>query len=220
MNIRRKHQSITFHLEKKVLDYLAKKIFRLVIADQLSLFALSGAILSGISYILAGKNILYLHLANLGLIIHWLGDSLDGRIARLREENRPKYGHYLDHLLDAVSVVIIVFGINYSSLTLQSEWVWVLAIFLLLMIHSFLKTSVTGVFELSIERFGGTEARLGLILINLVLIATNNPHIADNPNLMNLIDVIGFAVSILLLLNFLKTVSKTLWGKEKITEDS
>lgn len=218
MKIKRKQQTITFEVEKKILDYIAPKICKYVNADTLSLFALLGAILTGISYVISARNLSFLYLASLGLFIHWFGDSLDGRVARLRNENRPKYGHYLDHTLDGLSVVIIIFGINFSGLTLQTPWVWILALFLLIMIHSHLKSSVTGVFELSFERFGGTEARIGMILMNFILIFTNNPLIIERPIPFNLLDVIGFFVACILGLLLIKSVSVSLWGKNKIKD--
>ena len=188
----RKHQALTFKAEKKILDYIAARLYPYVTADQLSSLALGGAILCAVGYILAGYDLKWLLLASGGVFIHWFGDSLDGRTARLRNKNRPLYGHYLDHILDAVSAVIIIFGINYSGITQQSTWLWVLVIFLLLMIHSYLKASVTGIFELSIERFGGTEIRIGLILINLVILLTGNParHLPLRET-WTLVDVLG-----------------------------
>lgn len=211
MKIIRKHYAFTYQAEKRLLDRLAQKLYRRVTANQLSLFALCGATVAGLSYYLAGKNDLrFLHIASFGIFLHWLGDSLDGRVARLRGESRPKYGHYLDHILDSVSLVVMIFGINYSGLTLQSAWVWVLALFLLIMIHSFLKASVTGEFDLTLERFGPTEARLTLIAANILVYKTGNVLVWTRPIPMTVMDALGFATAIVLLVNFLKAVIATL----------
>jgi len=211
MKIIRKHYAITYQTEKRLLDSLAQKIFHHTTANQLSLLALSGAILAGSSYYHAGVNDLRLvHLASVGIFLHWLGDSLDGRVARLRGELRLKYGHYLDHILDSISLVVIIFGINYSGLTHQSAWVWVLALFLLIMIHSFLKASVTGEFDITLERFGPTEAQLTLIFMNIIVYWTQNALITTKPFLMTVMDVLGFITAVVLVINFLKAVVITL----------
>ncbi|MCL4384164.1 CDP-alcohol phosphatidyltransferase family protein [Patescibacteria group bacterium] len=215
----RKHQAITYRIEKKILDILAAKLYQSVTADQLSFLALCGAILASLAYILAGQSLWWLTVAGVGIFIHWFGDSLDGRTARLRGENRPLYGHYLDHILDAISVVIIVFGINFSDITNQSTWVWVLVLFLLLMIHSYLKASVTGVFELAIERYGGTEIRIGLILMNLLILATGNPSWRLTAvETWTLTDVLGGIIAALLMLNLIKAIERALWGRNRIRE--
>ena len=218
MNIRRRHQAITHYYEKTLLDFLARKIYRFTSADQLSLLAFAGALLTAGSYLVAESNLAWLHLANFGIFLHWFGDSLDGRVARLRQQNRPRYGYYLDHLLDAISTIVIIFGINYSGLTLQSEWLWALILLLLIMIHTALKAASTGIFELSFERIGGTEVRISLIAMNIALVMTNNPLIIIDNLPFNLIDVVGLFIVALLFTNLCLAVYKTLWGKNKIRD--
>lgn len=218
MKIRRRHNALTYALEKPILDAIAKNIHPYVTADQLSLLGLLGALIAGVSYILASSNLNFLHLVNFGIIIQWFGDSLDGRVARLRAESRPNLGHYLDHILDAGSLVIVVFGLGYSGLTIQTSWVWVLALYLLIMIHSFLKASVTGIFELTIERFGPTEARIGFILVNILVFATGNPIVVTSPFLANVFDVAGSIAATALLVNFIRAFTTTVWGKSRIRE--
>lgn len=216
MEIRRRHQSLTHNDEKKLLDFLARRIYRRMTADQLSYLGLVGSFVAGGAYLAAENNFAWLHLANLGIFIQWFGDSLDGRAARLRGENRPRYGHYFDHMLDAVSMIAVIFGINYSGLTLQSEWIWALILILLLMIHAYLKSSLTGVFEMTIERMGGTETRLCLIAINFILLLTGNPLVIAGFLPLKLMDIFGLLAVFMLLLNFWTAVSRTLWGRKRI----
>lgn len=219
MAIKRKHSALTYRIEKKILDLIAPFFARYFTADHLSLLALAGAIMASVSYALSSKDIFHLNLASFGIFLHWMGDSLDGRVARLRNESRPKYGHYLDHMLDAVSVVIIIFGLSFSGMTMQSSWIWVLVLFLLIMIHSFLKSSITSVFELSFERIGPTEARIGLIFVNYSILLTKNPVIMQKPIPFNLLDLIGFVISAILLFVLIVSVIRALWGKNKIKEN-
>lgn len=210
MQIKRKHNAITFDFEKTILDTIASRIFSITTADQLSILALFGVCIAAGAYIFAPTNIQLLHIANIGIVLHWFGDSLDGRVARLRKESRPILGHYIDHIVDAISLVVITFGITYSELTLQSAWVWVLTLFLLIMIHSFLRASLTGDFELTIERFGPTEARITLIAINLLVIMTNNTLLTLTPIALTVLDAIGMIIALTLLVSFIKVVYMTL----------
>lgn len=219
MKIKRQHQAITHEVEAKILDRLAKPLHKYLSADQLSALGVLGAVLAAIGYFLAARDMVWLNLVNFGIFLNWFGDSLDGRTARLRNENRPNYGHYLDHTLDAISMIIISVGLSYSGLTLHTEWVWVLVLYLMLMIHSFLKASVTGVFEMSFERMGPTEVRILAMLMNLVLWLSGNPVLIGKPYEMNLMDLAGFASILLMLYAYLGMVSRSLWGANKIRED-
>lgn len=213
MKITRIHHSLIFKLEKPILDFIAPRIAPHLTADQLSTLAIIGAILTSACYIAAKNQPLFLLISCVGIFIHWLGDSLDGRVAKLRNESRPVLGHYIDHMLDAVSVVIITFGLGYSGLTETSAWVWTLALFLLLMVHAFLKASVTGQFELAFEKIGPTEARMGLIVVNLLLYFTGNPLISYAPFPMKLLDAIGLVVALLFLIQLVKSLTFTIQGK-------
>lgn len=209
MKIYRVHKALTFEIEKKILDKIASYIYKFITADKLSIIALLGALLTSISYVSAKNNPIILFFACLGIFIHWFGDSLDGRVAGLRNEARPTLGHYIDHMLDSVSAAIIIFGISFSGLTQTSAWIWCLVLFLLIMIHSFLKASITGVFEISFEKIGPTEVRIGLIIINLIIYYTNNPLLINVPFKVNLFDLFGILISISLIFNLLKSMVKT-----------
>ncbi len=220
MKIIRVHAAFSSEIEKYFLNKLSAFLYSHISANQLSAIALTGALICGLSYYFAGKiSLNFLHLANLGIFIHWFGDSLDGRVARLRKENRPLYGFYLDHILDAISLTIITFGIGYSQLTLQSSWVWVLTLFLLLMIHSFLKASATGIFELAFERFGPTEGRLFLIGVNVTALMLNNRIILTEPIALNVFDLFGTASAFVMAFFFLRIVLRTLLDRGQFKEN-
>ena len=108
--ISRVYKTLTYKPEKKILDYLASKLFKFFTADQFTFFAFFGAIVVAVAYQFTGNSLNFLHLVNLGIFIHWFGDSLDGRVAGLRGESRPLYGHYMDHIMDSLGIVIIFFG--------------------------------------------------------------------------------------------------------------
>lgn len=208
--IKRVYKTLTYVPEKKLLDYLASKLYKIFTADQLTFLAFLGAIGVAVAYQFADISLNYLHFANLGIFLHWFGDSLDGRVARLRDQNRPKYGHYLDHIMDSFTITIIFGGIALSPITSAVYWITALIATLLIMNHIYLRTSVTQVFKLSLSRIGGTELRILFFFFNLLVIYGKNPIVT--------LDVAPLIVTILLLLTFAKAVSNSLWGKNRIPD--
>jgi phosphatidylglycerophosphate synthase len=103
------------------------------------------------------------------LVVHWVGDSLDGTLARVRRAERPTYGYYLDHLVDAVATAAIGIGVGLSPYALLVTGFAIVIAYLVLSINTYLETQAFGVFSLGYGRLGPTEARLGLIAVNTML---------------------------------------------------
>ena len=103
------------------------------------------------------------------LVVHWFGDTLDGTLARERKIERPRYGYYLDHLVDAVATAVIGIGLGLSPHMLLTTGLAIVVVYLVLSINVYLETFAFGVFTPRLQRFGPTEARLGLIGLNAVL---------------------------------------------------
>lgn len=215
--VKRVHKSITYLPEKKILDFTSQKIFKFISANQLTFLAFLGSLLISYTYIyLAPSDINYLHLASLGMFLHWFGDSLDGRVARLRGVARPNWGHYMDHLIDAINITIIFLGMHFSPLTLTSLAIYALIAALMLDIHNHLKTAVTKTFNLDLAGIGGTEIRMIFIAFNTLIIVMNNKVFELFGYLLTLTDILAlFAIAFSILLFTLKT-SSSLWGKNKI----
>jgi archaetidylinositol phosphate synthase len=217
--IKRHYGTLTYEPEKKLLDNIAGKIYKHTSADQLTFLALIGAILVAISYYLAGTNINWLYLANFGIFLHWFGDSLDGRTALLRNEARPKYGHYLDHVIDAISISIIFLGIHFSSLTRQPYLIYALIVALLIANHTHLKTISTNIFDLSVViTVGGTEARILFFLLNLVFIFTKNATFNLFSHPFTVIDFTGLIIFGICVFGLFYGISTSLWGEGKIKD--
>ena len=98
--------------------------------------------------------------------MHWLGDSLDGTLARVRKCERPRYGYYLDHLVDAFATAAIGIGLGLSPYMLLAVGLAIVIAYLILSINTYLETQAFGVFTLGYGRLGPTEARLMLIAVN------------------------------------------------------
>ena len=150
--------------EARALDRIARRLPRAVMPDHLTALGVVAALGIAAAYALALP-----WLASALLVVHWLGDSLDGTLARVRRTERPRYGYYLDHLVDAVATVAIGIGLGLSPyVTLVTGLVAVVA-YLVLSINTYLETQTLGVFSLGYGRLGPTEARLALVVLNTLL---------------------------------------------------
>ena len=108
--------SVLNNLEKKVLIWIAERMPKWVTSDMMTYFGSFGAIVIAAGYILSAKNINFLWLASAGFVINWFGDSLDGTIARVRNQQRPKYGFFLDHNIDCLNEAVMFIGAGLSPL--------------------------------------------------------------------------------------------------------
>ncbi len=146
--------------EKKLLVWLASKLPAWVTPDVLTAIGVIGALLSFVSYWVSGWDRNYLWLASLGFVINWFGDSLDGTVARYRHIERPVYGYYIDHAVDAYIVVLFLLGLGLSPYVSFSLACLLLIGYLVLTILVHLRTTVRGEFIISYGKLGPTEARL------------------------------------------------------------
>jgi phosphatidylglycerophosphate synthase len=167
---RRTNRSLTASVEKRLLLWLAERAPSWLNSDQLTLLGLAAQICAGIGYALARFNRRALLLVILCIVLNWLGDSLDGTLARVRQLQRPGYGFYVDHMVDLFGTTAMMAGLGCSSLLHWPVAAAMLVTFLLLSSESYLATHTLGCFELSQGVFGPTELRLLLIAGNLALL--------------------------------------------------
>jgi len=155
--------------EKRALVWLASRTPEAVGPDHLTILGLAAQIGAGVCYALSSRN----RLALLGVIaclaLNWLGDSLDGTLARVRKRLRPRYGFYVDHMVDSFGALALMGGLALSGY--MHPWIatGLLIAFLMLSIQSYLATHALGEFRLSFWRFGPTELRILLAAGNLAL---------------------------------------------------
>ena len=157
--------------EQKVLHWLAPRLPRRVLPDHLTALGVVAALGIAGAYVLANGNPVWLLVASALLVVHWIGDSLDGTLARVRKIERPTYGYYLDHLVDGFATAAIGIGLGLSPHMLLATGLVIVVAYLLLSINTYLETSAFGVFSLGYGRIGPTEARLALIALNVALFA-------------------------------------------------
>jgi archaetidylinositol phosphate synthase len=166
----RELKSLTAAGEKRLLVWLAHRIPSWVNSDHLTALGLLGNALAGIGYALAGRNPSWLHFVNLCLFVNWFGDSLDGTVARVRNRLRPRYGFYVDHLVDAFGALFLLVGLAVSGLVTEQVALALLVTYFLFSINMYLATISLGVFKLSYGPLGGTELRILLAAVNLVVL--------------------------------------------------
>ena len=166
---RRDLRSFTANYEKKILIALAKRMPAWIGPDHLTTLGVVSMAGAGLCYRLVAITPLAFLGVNVFLFLNWFGDSLDGTLARVREKQRPRYGFYVDHLVDAFGAIFLLGGLASSGLVVPSAAIALLTGYLLLQIHIALKAHTTGVFQIAFGGIGGTEARILVGVANLGL---------------------------------------------------
>lgn len=153
--------------ERRLLTWICGRLPRWVTPDGLTLLGFAGALLVFAGYALSRNASPWLWLAILGYVVHWFGDSLDGSLARHRLIERPLYGYFLDHNIDAIGNFIGMAGLGLTRFVRMDVALFALAGYLILSIHVFLRMRATGELQLSFLLGGPTELRLGLVALTL-----------------------------------------------------
>ena len=165
-------RELTFLLaapERRLLCAIARRLPPWVTSDHLTLLGVIGALGAGTAYALSTLDPAWLWAASALLCVNWFGDSLDGTLARVRRAERPRYGYYLDHVVDAFATAAIGVGIGLSPyVDLGIALAGVLA-YLVLSINVYLESAALGVFRLGYGRLGPTETRIVLVIANALL---------------------------------------------------
>jgi phosphatidylglycerophosphate synthase len=156
--------------EKRVLRAIARRLPHRILPDDLTALGVLAALGICAAYVLSNEATVWLWVASALLIVHWLGDSLDGTLARVRGIQRPRYGYYLDHLVDAVSTAAIGIGLGLSPYMLLSVGTLVVVAYLVLSINVYLESQALGRFSIGYGLIGPTEMRLILIVLNTALV--------------------------------------------------
>ena len=167
----RAQMSFLAPLEKRCLVWLAGHTPAWINPDHLSALGLAAMLGAGLSYWYARYNKAGLILVIVCLAFNWLGDSLDGTLARVRNKQRPKYGFYVDHIIDAIGTFFLLAGLALSGYMSERIAAGLLVVYFLLTIEVYLATYTIGTFHLSFWKFSPTELRILLMIGNLALIA-------------------------------------------------
>lgn len=169
-NAQRIQTSVLNNMEKKALVWLAERQPAWVNSDMLTYFGVAAAVLYTAFCWLACWNVNFFWASSLCLVMNWYGDSLDGTLARVRGTQRPKYGFFIDHSLDALTTCMFCIGLGLSPLMDLSIALFIMGGYLCMSIYTYLTTIVMGSFRLTYASLGPTEMRLIIIAVCILYI--------------------------------------------------
>ena len=217
INARRLQESLSSAVEKRILLWLAARTPAGINSDHLTLLGFVAQFLAGVSYALAAWDKYALLAATFFIALNWLGDSLDGTLARFRKQQRPRYGFYVDHIIDTFGAVFLMGGLAISGYLHWGVAMAMLVVFLMLSIEVYLATYTLGQFQLSYWIFGPTEIRILLAIGNITLLYRPTTHIFGHA--FQLFDVGGvIATTAMGVMLIVSTVRHTimLYRKERV----
>ena len=189
-------------LERPALQWLAAHMPAWMNPDILTGIGVVGAVIIFFSYWLSNEVPAFLWVASLGFVINWFGDSLDGTLARYRKIERPKYGFFVDHTVDCFSEVLVVMGLGLSPYVTFSVACLALIGYLLMSVLIYIRTYVYGVFQISYGKFGPTEVRVVLILLNVVMYFLGTPEVELPLGLGTVYDIPIALIAVVLVMLF------------------
>ncbi|MCL6546403.1 MAG: CDP-alcohol phosphatidyltransferase family protein [Bryobacteraceae bacterium] len=213
----RAQQSFLAPLEKRALIWLAQRTPSWINPDHLTVLGLVSMLGAGLSYWYARHHKAGLIAAIVFLVLNWLGDSLDGTLARVRNKQRPRYGFYVDHIIDALGTFFLLAGIGFSGYMSERLAAGLLIVYFMLSIEVYLATYTLGSFHLSFWKFSPTELRLLLIAGNIALL--NHPMARLFGRQCRLFDVggmVGFAGMSLMLIVTVARHTAALYRAERV----
>jgi phosphatidylglycerophosphate synthase len=185
-------ESLLAPLEKRALIWIATRLPRAVNSDHLTVLGITSMLAAGLAYWYSSVNPIGLWIVNVCLFLNWFGDSLDGTLARVRDRQRPRYGYYVDHVVDVVAISLLMGGMALSGHLSPTIAAFFLVGYLLLSSEVFLATHVLNKFQISFFKFSPTELRILLIIGNL-FVYYMNPRIKWLGDTWQLYDI-GFAI--------------------------
>jgi phosphatidylglycerophosphate synthase len=185
-------------LERPALQWLAAHMPVWVTPDICTVIGTLGALLTLVSYGLSNLSPNYLWLASLGFFINWLGDSLDGTLARYRHIERPRYGYYIDHTIEVVCQVMIFLGLGLTPYISFNVACLALISYLLLSVLVYIRTYVVGEFKISYGKLGPTESRAIAVLLNIAMYFFGLQSIMFGPANISIYDIFVAAIALLL----------------------
>jgi len=205
-------------LERPALRWLAAHMPAWVNPDMLTGVGVLGSVLTFFSYAMTNFNADFLWLASLGFAINWFGDSLDGTLARFRKIERPRYGYFVDHTVDSMSMLLVFLGLGLSPYVRFEIACLALIAYLLMSTLVYIRTNVSGVFQMSYGRFGPTEARAIAILANAAIYFFGNPVVTERFGALSVFDFIAGIAAVVLAVIFLASTIRQARDLAKLEE--
>jgi len=183
--------------EIRLVVRIAKRMPAWINSDHMTALGAVAMLLAGLSYWLSRWHPVGLILVIVFLAINWFGDGLDGTMARVRGHQRPRYGFYVDHVVDAIGTVALVGGMALSGYMNPLIALTLLVVYSTLAIEAYLATYTRGVFQISFWGFSPTELRIVIAMGNLRLLLLR-PTVALFGHIFLLFDVGGVVAIVLM----------------------
>lgn len=205
-NAARIQTSLLNPYEKVVLHALARRMPHFVTSDQLTGIGVLGAVFVLVGYALTTYGPAWLWLANAGFLLNWFGDSLDGTLARVRNQQRPLYGFYIDHNLDCVCAFLMVLGAGMSAYMSLTSALLIIVPYLLLDVFVMINAHLKNEFRLTFAKLGPTELRIIIIFVNMLFYFcaplrqwTCSIEFLNKSYSLSALDIVGIGISVCLL---------------------
>jgi archaetidylinositol phosphate synthase len=189
--------------ERRVLPWMAHHLPRWVTPDHMTYLGGYSAFLVGIAYWLTTFSYDWLWLASAGLVLNWVGDSLDGTLARVRHIERERYGFFVDHYSDTIAASFVCLGMGVSPIMDLRIALGLMVAYFAMMTLVYLVTLSRDVFKISFAGVGPTEIRLVIIICNTIVWYFKNPHILMLGLSLTLYDWMGLGVATVLVGTYL-----------------
>ena len=216
-NMSRDLGSILSGLEKRCLVWMAQRMPKWVNSDHLTVLGLLGMLGAGASFWAASDQPLALVGVVICLFLNWFGDSLDGTLARVRNAQRPKYGYYVDHIVDVFGAFFLIGGLGLSSFISLPIAAALMVVYLMVASEIYLAAYAVGTFRIHFMKLGPTELRILFAVGTLYLL--HNPSVSVMGTRYLLFDFGGVCAIVGLLLALLVTVARnthTLYLREPL----
>jgi archaetidylinositol phosphate synthase len=195
-------------LERPLLQWLAGRLPPWLTPDWLTVIGIAGTLIVFVGYALSWAAPGFLWLASFGFFVNWFGDSLDGTVARYRHIERPRYGFFIDHTVDAGSQVLMFSAIGLSPYVSLNAALLALVAYLLVSIYAYVDTYVTGRFKISYGKLGPTEVRVIAILLNAAMFYYGVPQLRLPIGSFSVYDLAVLTVAAILFVIFTVSVSR------------
>ena len=210
MNHSREHRSLLASAERRLLVAIATRLPLWISSDHLTLLGLLSMAAAGVAFAHVGRARWAPFAAVVALAANWFGDSLDGTVARVRDRLRPRYGYYVDHVIDLAGTGALLTGVLASGMITPSIGMALLAAYFLVSAETYLATHSVGVFRLSFSGIGPTELRI-LLAVGAFQVAAH-PYVLVAGRSVALLDVAGLIAITGLVFVFLASAIRNSWA--------
>jgi len=194
----RVHDGLVHKYEKQVLSYLVARTPEIITPDLLTALALLSSIWIAFCYYVWKDYPIFLHLANIGVLLHWYGDSMDGALARYRNKSRPNYGLFVDQMCDMFASAFMALGMGFSLIHPILAISLLCLFYLITIVHLFI-LKFKNHHLVSAGSFSGTEARAVLIASNTLI------YFFPGPNTTIVLNFVGGFLGLILINSIIKT---------------